>query len=150
MKKRRETKRGRLTKEIKFFLGKNQTLYVDPNPLFGPGLDRIFVRRKNGKVEVRAQATSGSHFRFRRGSGKQFDPDFQIRNLDFEGTIADILDRKFWGQFHWGQLAVYVDDNKFTRTVKRLIKQLAVEFESHAAKELNAIPRPKRSKPSMK
>jgi len=38
MKKRRETKRGRLAEEIKFFLGKNQTLYVSPGVGTGPGL----------------------------------------------------------------------------------------------------------------
>ena len=150
MKKREKAKRKHLVQKVKFFLGEKQTLYVSPGVGTGPGLCRIFVTRKNGRVSVWAGATSGSHFRFRRGSGNRSDPDFQIVNLDSGEAIEDILDRKFWGQFTWGQIFAYGDDKNFRRRVRRRIRQLVEEFEEHAAKELNAIPRPKRSKPSRK
>jgi len=150
MKKRGKAKRKHLVQKVKFFLGENQTLYVSPGVGTGPGLCRIFVTRKNGRVSVWADATSGSHFRFRRGRGNRSDPDFQIVNLDSGEAIEDILDRKFWGQFTWGQIFAYGEDKSFGKKVKQRIKQLVEEFEEHAAKELNAIPRPKRSKPSRK
>ena len=148
MKKREKAKRKHLVQKVKFFLGEKQTLYVSPGVGIGPGLCRIFVTRKNGRVSVWAAATSGSHFRFRRGSGNRSDPDFQIVNLDSGEAIEDILDRKFWGQFTWGQIFAYGDDKNFRRRVRRRIRQLVSEFEEHASTELNAIPRPKRSKPS--
>jgi len=149
MKKWGKAKRKRLVSKVKFFLNENQTLYVNPNGSgIHPGLNRVFVTRKNGKVEVWADATSGSHFRFRRGSGKRGLPDFEIINLDFGDTIADFLDRKFWSQFTFGKLIDYSQNRNFCRKVRRRIKQLMDEFEEHASTELNAIPRPKRSKPS--
>jgi hypothetical protein len=133
---------GRLVSRIEFILKDGQTLYVDPNGLFGPGLNRVFVTYENGKVEVFADATSGSHFRFSRGSGKAGDPDFKITNLTSAEGIEDILKHKFWSQFTWGKLIAYLKDKHFCREVQKQIKKLVGEFESHAAEELNAIPRP--------
>jgi len=151
MKRRRKAKRKHLVEEVKFLLGENQILYVDPSgSSINPGLNRVFVTRKDGKVKVWAQATSGSHFRFQRGNGRRGNPDFQIINLDSGGKLEDILDSEFWGQFTWGQIFAYGDDKNFRQRVRRRIRQLVSEFEEHASTELNAIPRPKRSKPSRK
>lgn len=145
MARKKSAPRDRLVKETKFFLEDNQTLYVDPNGSgLGPGLNRVFVIRKNGKVEVWAQAASGSRFHFRRGSGEQGSPNFEIRNLDSGGKLADILERNFWGQFTWGELIDYHENQSFRRKVLRRIKRLVAEFEAQAAQELNAIPRPSR------
>lgn len=142
MKKKGKPSEGRLVNRIEFVLGENQTLYVNPGTGLAPGLNRVFVTNKDGKVEVFADATSGSHFRLSKGSGERGDPDFKIANLDSAESIADIIERKFWGQFTWGQIIDYHEDKGFCRKVRRRIKQLVEEFEAHAAEELNAIPRP--------
>ncbi|MEX0888119.1 MAG: hypothetical protein WDZ67_01970, partial [Patescibacteria group bacterium] len=120
--KKQEEERERLLSRTKFFLKEGQTLYVDPNGSgISPGLNRVFVTFKNGKVEIFADATSGSHFRFSRGSGEDGDPNFVIQNLGFKGALADFLEQKYWSQFNWGELIDYHEKKNagFRRKITR-------------------------------
>jgi len=136
---------GRLVERVKFILKDGQTLYVNPGgPGIAPGLNRVFVTNEDGKVEVFADATSGSHFRLSEGSGEPGDPDFKIANLTSAETIADLLEGKFWSQFNWGELIAYHEDRSFRRKIRRRVLKMAREIEARAAEELNAVPKPSR------
>ncbi len=137
------SRKRRIRGEVEFVLGKNETLGVSFS-ILGPGIDRVFVTNEGGKVKVHANAASGSHFLFHKGKTGSYHCDYWIENPSPAGAIEDILHGKFWGQFNWGQLAVYVKDRKFNRTINRRIKQLVEKFMSQAAKELNGIKRPPR------
>lgn len=141
MKKAKKAPVERDVKEIEFILGENQSLVVSCS-LLGPGLDRVIVKNEDGQTKALAVATSGSHFHFKEGKESAHRCDFWIANLDSGEAIADILQSKFWGQFNWGELIAYQEGKRFSRKIKRRIKQLVEEFESHAAKELNQIPKP--------
>ena len=53
MKRRRKAKRKHLVEEVKFLLGENQILYVDPSgSSINPGLNRVFATRQDGKDKV--------------------------------------------------------------------------------------------------
>jgi len=143
--KKREKTKKRLVDWIEFFLGENQTLCVDVGSFFGPGLNRVFVINKDEKVKIKADASSGSHFRFSKGRERPKSADFVITNISSAESMADILEGKFWNQFNW--LDKITQNKNFRRKVRRRILKLVAEFEARAAQELNAIPRPSR-KPS--
>jgi len=140
----RDKTEGRKVSRVKFLLEEGQTLFVGVGSFLFPGLNRVFVKNEGGKVEIQADSSSDSHFRFSKGNRGPFSADYVIENIGSAEALADILENRFWRQFGWGDLIAFHEDRKFRRKVRRRVLKLSREFETRAAEELNAIPQPSR------